>query len=192
MKMAGCLVSLIIPQIRPSVSPWPKWASRGRSMISNTDASTIVAPRGPLLSGRRGATSGRCASMSVRRTATDRSSKRIVKPRIRTLSFADGCAILHRRPRSPSDNKWYGFLSRTLLFGEVAAVLRYNCSSRIIAALTNLRFGLSVVNYIEDYGFPLPTEISVKELQVFSYFANMIRNWLKDGKTRMWRQIVRL
>ena len=46
--------------------------------------------------------------------------------------------------------------------------MRYNCFSRIIDVVANLLFGLPVVNYFDDYGFPLPTAISVKGLEVFS------------------------
>ena len=38
---------------------------------------------------------------------------------------------------------------RTLLIGAVAALLRFNCYSQIIAALANLLLGLPVVNYFD-------------------------------------------
>ena len=33
------------------------------------------------------------------------------------------------------DGKWCGFIPRTQLFGSTAAVLHYNCLSRVIASL---------------------------------------------------------
>ena len=92
--------------------------------------------------------------------------------------------------RSPMDRKWYGFVPRTLLFGAVAAVLRYNCLSRIIDVLANLLLGLPVVNYFDDYGCPLRTSISARGLGVFSDFPNTLGNWLKGDKTDLGRQLV--
>ena len=71
-------------------------------------------------------------------------------------------------------------------------MLRYNCFSRIIAVMANVLMGLPVVNYFDDYGRPLPTAISVKGIQVFADFPNMLGNWLKDDKTGLGRQIVPL
>ena len=70
--------------------------------------------------------------------------------------------------RSPKGYKWYGFVPRALLFGAVATVLHYNSFSRIIAVLSNMLFGLPVVNYFDDYGRLLPTAISANGIQVFS------------------------
>ena len=69
--------------------------------------------------------------------------------------------------RNPTDSRWYGFLPRTLLFGAAAAVLRYNCFSRIIAALANCLFGLPVLNYFDDFGFPIPDSLSADGLGGF-------------------------
>ena len=53
------------------------------------------------------------------------------------------CAII--APRHPTSGKWYGFVTRTLIFGAVAAVLHYNLPPRAITALANLIFALSMV-----------------------------------------------
>ena len=38
--------------------------------------------------------------------------------------------------RHPVDGEWYGFIPHTQLYGSTAAVLHYNCLSRVIASLT--------------------------------------------------------
>ena len=43
-------------------------------------------------------------------------------------------------PRHPVAGKWFGFMSRTLVFGATAAVLRYNVFSRLITALGSRLF----------------------------------------------------
>ena len=55
-----------------------------------------------------------------------------------------------------ADYKRYGFLHRALLFGAVAAALRYKCFSRIAAFLGNTARGSLIINYFDDYG-PHPT-----------------------------------
>ena len=71
-----------------------------------------------------------------------------------------------------------GFPPQTLLFGAVAAVLRYIIISRIIAAQGNRLFGLPVVNYFDDYGRPPPAEISVDGWKVSPEVPNFPGNWL--------------
>ena len=44
-------------------------------------------------------------------------------------------------PRSPTDGKWFGFVSRTLTFGAAAAILHYNVFSRMITALVCRKMG---------------------------------------------------
>ena len=52
----------------------------------------------------------------------------------------------------PPGGRWYGFCPRTLHFGEVAAFLRYNFFSRIIAVLASLIIGIPMANYSDDIG----------------------------------------
>ena len=43
--------------------------------------------------------------------------------------------------RPPTDDRWYGLFSRTMVFGAVAAVLHYNVFSRMVAELHTNLFG---------------------------------------------------
>ena len=50
--------------------------------------------------------------------------------------------IAHRRPKS---GKWFGFVSRTLVFGAAAAVIRYNGFSRLVTAFVNRMLGIPLI-----------------------------------------------
>ena len=52
--------------------------------------------------------------------------------------------------RRPTARKWRGSAAPTLIFGSVAAVLRYNVMSRIPASLTNRCLGMPLVAYFGD------------------------------------------
>ena len=77
--------------------------------------------------------------------------------------------------RTPSGGLWCGFRALTLLFGAVAAALRYNCFSRIIAVLANLVLGIPMANYFDDIGSMSKSSISEDALVTFSDFAE---SWL--------------
>ena len=51
----------------------------------------------------------------------------------------------------PVTHLWYGFVTRALLFGSVAASLHYNALSRILAALTARCLGIPLVAYFDDF-----------------------------------------
>ena len=53
--------------------------------------------------------------------------------------------------RDPSTRRRHGFVSRTLVFGSVDAVLHYNVLSRILTALTNRCLGIPLVGYFGDF-----------------------------------------
>ena len=59
-------------------------------------------------------------------------------------------------PRSPKDGEYYAFISRTLLFGPIASVLRYNVSARIVAELFSLIFGIPAISLFGDFGAQTP------------------------------------
>ena len=80
--------------------------------------------------------------------------------------------------------KWYGFLHRALLFGSAAVVLRYNGFSRIVAVLANMLFGLPIVNYFGDCGFPIPSSLSADGLSIFRQFCGRIGVAHKEDKTK--------
>ena len=91
--------------------------------------------------------------------------------------------------RNPEDGKWYGFWPRTLLFGAVAAVLHYNCFSRIIAILANRIFGLPMVNYFDDLGCLILSQISRSGLNTFRKFCRIIVFVLRKDKTELGKEI---
>ena len=53
----------------------------------------------------------------------------------------------------PKSKKMFGFRPRTLLFGSTAAVIHYNCLSRIIASLACRILLLPTIGYFGDFGF---------------------------------------
>ena len=91
--------------------------------------------------------------------------------------------------RSPSDGLWYGFLHRTLLFGAAAAVLHYNCFSRIVAVLANLIFGLPLINYFGDFGCFITDFLSAPVVKVFTSFCRVLGIRLKRKKTEVGRRL---
>ena len=91
--------------------------------------------------------------------------------------------------RNPTDLKWYGFWPRTLLFGAVAAVLHYNCFSRIIAVLANRVFGLPMVNYFDDLGCLILSQISRAGLNTFRKFCRVAAVILRKEKTDIGREV---
>ena len=99
---------------------------------------------------------------------------------------ADACIVTLR---NPAGGLWYGFHPRALLFGSVAAVLRYNCFSRIVAILANLLLGLPTVNYFDDLGSQTPTSIPEAELAALTDFGHILGIILKDDKTELGRLI---
>ena len=91
--------------------------------------------------------------------------------------------------RCPTDGRRYGFLSRTLLFGAAAAVLRYNCFSRILAVLANRIFGLPLMNYSGDVGCLITDFYSRPAVRVFTSFCRALGIKLKRKKTDVGRRI---
>ena len=49
--------------------------------------------------------------------------------------------------RNPQDKLWYGFDSRTLVFGSIEAVIHYNAFSRLITELVCQLFGIPLVGF---------------------------------------------
>ena len=88
-------------------------------------------------------------------------------------SAPDSAKLCLATLRNPTDGKWYGFWPRALLFGAVAAVLHYNCFSRIIAVLANRIFGLPMVNYFDDLGCLILSQISRTGLNNFREFSGL-------------------
>lgn len=50
--------------------------------------------------------------------------------------------------RHPKSGKWFGFITRTLIFGAVAAVLHYNVFSRLWTAVINKARGIPMICFL--------------------------------------------
>ena len=91
--------------------------------------------------------------------------------------------------RSPEDGRWYGFFSRTLLFGAVAAVIHYNVFSRIISELVCRIFGIPMVSYFDDFGAMLPKQLAQQGLQTFTRWCELLGIQLKKKKSETGEKI---
>ena len=76
--------------------------------------------------------------------------------------------------RSPVDNNWYGFFSRTLMFGAISAVIHYNVFPRILSELTCRFLGIPMLSYFDDFGDLLPSSLAKKAIHTFSSFCNIL------------------
>ena len=72
--------------------------------------------------------------------------------------------------RSPPGKRWYGFITRTLVFGAIAAVLLFNVFSRLLRGLFTQLFGISLLCFFDDFGALVPLCISEEALQTFALF----------------------
>ena len=84
--------------------------------------------------------------------------------------------------RQPHTGTWMAFAPRALLFGAVAAVLRYNAFSRSLAVLFCKITG-TPLSYFGDFGALVPSEILDPTLQAFMAFCQLLGVKLKDPKT---------
>ena len=73
--------------------------------------------------------------------------------------------------RDSSTKRRRGFVSRTLVFGSVYTVLRYNVISRIHASLTNRCLGSPLVFYFDDFAALAYRLLEKRDLDVFSRFS---------------------
>ena len=87
--------------------------------------------------------------------------------------------------RSPTDGRWYGFMSRTLMFGAVAAVIHYNVFSRIISELMCRLFGIPMLSYFDDFGGLLPAKLARQGLSTFSRWCEILGISLKLEKSEV-------
>ena len=91
--------------------------------------------------------------------------------------------------KNPTDGRWYGFLSRTMVFGAIAAVLHYNVFSRLIAELFTRLFGIPLLNFFDDFGATTPEELVKPALDVFAKFCHKLGISLKISKSEYGRKI---
>lgn len=87
--------------------------------------------------------------------------------------------------RSPRDGRRYGFFSRVLLFGAIAAVIHYHVFSRIISELMCRLFGISTISYFDDFGALLPASRSPKGLETFHQCIALPGIHLKQAKSEV-------
>ena len=87
--------------------------------------------------------------------------------------------------RHPTSGIWYGFRSRTLFFGSVAAVIHYNVFPRLITAIFNKTFGIPLICFFDDFAALLPRLLARKGLAVFAGFCESSGIRLKSAKSEL-------
>ena len=87
--------------------------------------------------------------------------------------------------RSPQDGRWYGFTSRTVMFGAISAVIYYAIFPRIIAELTCRIFGTPLVRYFDDFGALLPATLAKTGLEIFTKRRTLLGMSLKPSKSEV-------
>ena len=92
--------------------------------------------------------------------------------------------------RNPATGKWFGFVTRTLVFGSIAAVLHYNVFSRILAELTIRCLGIPLVIYFDDFAAIIRAQLGEKALAIFTRFCSVLGITLKPGKSQVGSKIV--
>ena len=92
--------------------------------------------------------------------------------------------------KHPSSGKWFGFVTRTLIFGSIAAVLHYNVFSRILAELSIRCLGLPLVIYFDDFAAIIRAQLGEEALRIFTRFCSVLGITLKPGKSQVGGRIV--
>ena len=85
------------------------------------------------------------------------------------------------------DRKWYGFISRSQIFGSTAAVVHYNTFSRLLVSLFVRLFGIPMIGYFDDFGFIVFETISAKALATFESFCSLLEVSLSKKKCSVGR-----
>ena len=84
---------------------------------------------------------------------------------------------------NPQTQVWNGFRPRTQLFGSIAAVLHYNCLSRIIASLACQILLIPTIGYFDDFGFLTAFSDSDATMRAFAEFFSPLGLELKTEKS---------
>ena len=87
--------------------------------------------------------------------------------------------------RHPTSGVWYGFRSRTLVFGSVAAVIHYNVFSRLITVIFNKTFGIPPICFFDDFAALLPRLLARKGLAAFTAICELLGIKLKSAKSEL-------
>ena len=85
--------------------------------------------------------------------------------------------------RHPPAHLWYGFVTRTLLFGSVAAVLHYNMLSRILAYWANRCLGIPPIAYCDDLAAIIRRLSGDRAMAAFARFCKLIGFQLNPKKS---------
>ena len=77
----------------------------------------------------------------------------------------------------------FGFVSRTLVLGAAAAVLRYNVFSRLLTSLVNRMFGIPPICFFDDFAALISRLLGSKAIQVCSFFCFLLGIQLGTNKS---------
>ena len=80
------------------------------------------------------------------------------------------------------DGMWYGFIPHTPLFGSAAAVLRYNCLSRVIASLICRAPEIPRKGFFDDFGMVLRECLIKTALNISASFNRALLIILRGKK----------
>ena len=84
--------------------------------------------------------------------------------------------------RRPATTLWRGFVTLTMIFGSIAALLHYNVMSLILVALTNRAMGIPIVGYFDDFEAMIREQL-VGALRVFTEFFRLSGFHLNPAKS---------
>ena len=87
--------------------------------------------------------------------------------------------------KHPTNGRRFGFVSRTLVFGDTAAVLHYNVFSRLITALVNRMLGIPPICFFDDFAAMIHRMHSQKAMTALSRFCELLGVTLKTGKSEV-------
>ena len=93
-------------------------------------------------------------------------------------------------PRNPRGRWWYGFVSSTMVFGAIAAVLQCNAASRIVEELASKILGIPLVCSLGDFGALIPGPLCRKALEISTIFCQLLGISLKKAKSQVGEMIV--
>ena len=91
--------------------------------------------------------------------------------------------------RRPQSMKWFGFVTRTLVFGSVAAVIHYNILSGIWSTIFARPMLIPPLSYFGDFAAFLRDGLAEKALSVFTRFCDILGFQLKTGKSSVGNKI---
>ena len=80
------------------------------------------------------------------------------------------------------DGKWYGFLSRSQIFGPTASVVHYNTFSRLLVSLFVRLFGIPMVGFFDDFCFVVFPNVTDQALVTFIEFCRLLGAHLSSKK----------